>query len=270
MKHVIAGTLRFRTEVLPTLSEFFDSLAMTHAPDVLFITCSDSRIDPNLITQAKPGKLFICRNAGNIVPPHQHVAGGITASIEYAVQALKVKDVVICGHYECGAMQAAADLDSVKDFPHVRDWLVNSQAAMAVVDHKHQYKDDDERLNLLCERNVVLQLQHLATHPYIAARLATQEIELHGWMYEIGTGMVKAYHGQTDSFIPIEEHYAGTDYMSVADAEDSLESSSGHAGHWRRGACHPGPEIQFYRHKGTGAHVDIRSLKATTLKAEAP
>jgi carbonic anhydrase len=219
MKHVIAGTLRFRKEVQPTLSELFDRLAESQSPDVLFITCSDSRIDPNLITQAQPGKLFICRNAGNIVPPHQHHAGGITASIEYAVQALKVRDIVICGHYGCGAMDAAMDLDSVSDFPHVCDWLIHSRAAVAVVDHSHPGLEHDERLNQLCERNVVLQLQHLATHPYIAARLATHEIELHGWMYEIGTGMVKAWNARQERFLPVEEHYAGTDYMSVANTD---------------------------------------------------
>ncbi len=213
MKHVIEGTIKFRREVLPKLAELFDRLAISQSPEVLFITCSDSRIDPNLITQTDPGELFICRNAGNIVPPHQFHAGGMTASIEYAVQALKVKDVIICGHYGCGAMAAAMDLDSLKDFPHVLDWLVHSKAALAVVEHKHAQADDQQRLDLLCERNVVLQMQHLATHPYIAARLATDEIELHGWIYDVGSGMVKAYDSIGDRFTPVEEHYLGSRHM---------------------------------------------------------
>lgn len=214
MKHVIEGTLKFRREVLPKLSELFDRLAISQSPEVLFITCSDSRIDPNLITQTNPGELFICRNAGNIVPPHQYHAGGMTASIEYAVQALQVKDVIICGHYGCGAMGAAMDLDSLKDFPHVLDWLVHSRAAVSVIDHKYKESDPQQRLDLLCERNVVLQMQHLATHPYIAARLATNEIELHGWIYDVGSGMVKAYNSPSDSFIPVEEHYEGSRHMA--------------------------------------------------------
>ncbi|MDA3933147.1 MAG: carbonic anhydrase [Gammaproteobacteria bacterium] len=214
MKEIIEGTIKFRLEVLPQLSEMFDRLAIAQSPEVLFITCSDSRIDPNLITQANPGRLFICRNAGNIVPPHQYHAGGMTASIEYAVQALKIKDIIICGHYGCGAMAAAMDLDAIKDFPHVLDWLVHSRAAMAVVDHTHPDASPERRLDMLCERNIVLQMQHLATHPYIAARLATDEVELHGWIYDIGSGMIKAYDSNSNSFIPVEEHYAGTVHLT--------------------------------------------------------
>lgn len=214
MKEIIEGTIKFRLEVLPQLSELFDRLAIAQSPEVLFITCSDSRIDPNLITQANPGRLFICRNAGNIVPPHQHHAGGMTASIEYAVQALKIKDIIICGHYGCGAMAAAMDLDAIKDFPHVLDWLVHSKAATAVVDHTHPDASSERRLDMLCERNVVLQMQHLATHPYIAARLATDEVELHGWIYDIGSGMIKAYDSSSKGFVPVEEHYADTVHLT--------------------------------------------------------
>ena len=213
MKHVIQGVLKFRREVLPGLSELFDRLALAQSPDVMFITCSDSRIDPNLITQSNPGKLFICRNAGNIVPPHQYHAGGMTASIEYAVQALKIKDVIICGHYGCGAMSAALNVDSLKDFPHALDWLKLSHAAVSVVQHKHPDADAQQQLDLLCERNVVLQMQHLATHPYIDALLRSSEIDLHGWIYDVGSGMVKAYNSANDEFLPVEEHYAGSRYM---------------------------------------------------------
>ncbi len=208
MRHIVQGAVKFQNEAFPQRAALFNKLADQQSPEVLFITCSDSRIDPNLITQADPGELFICRNAGNIVPPHFRQAGGMTASIEYAVQALEVKHIVICGHNDCGAMRAAMNLDSLSNFPHVCDWLAHSEAAMAVIDHKHGHLDETQRLEALIEQNVILQIQHLATHPYIAARLATDQIHLHGWVYDIGTGAIRAWDAGADAFVPLTEHYS--------------------------------------------------------------
>jgi len=185
----------------------FDQLAKGQSPEALFITCSDSRIDPNLMVQTEPGELFIVRNAGNIVPPHSNYTGGVTASIEYAVAVLGIKHVIVCGHSCCGAMQGVLNPDLVKDLQHVSQWLSYSKAAKQIVQEVMPSGSDEERLKLLIEQNVLLQLRHLYTHPHVAAKIATNKLQLHGWTYDIGSGVVKAYDDLKDEFLPVEERY---------------------------------------------------------------
>src|SRR5210317_1739618 len=134
MPHFAAGVVKFQNEVYPQKKELFEKLSQGQDPEALFITCSDSRIETAMITQTDPGELFICRNAGNIVPPHVTHTGGMTASIEFAVAALKVPHIVICGHTECGAMKGAMNPEGLDGLPHVREWLGFTQAAVAVVE----------------------------------------------------------------------------------------------------------------------------------------
>ena len=131
MDHVISGVAKFQKEVYPNKKATFQKLANGQNPEVLFITCSDSRIDPNLVTQTDPGELFICRNAGNIVPPHSNQTGGMTASIEFAVAALGVSHIVVCGHTDCGAMKGAIKPEGLDALPHVKEWLSPSQETRA-------------------------------------------------------------------------------------------------------------------------------------------
>jgi len=208
MPHFAAGVIRFQNEVYPEKKELFEALSKGQSPEALFITCSDSRIETAMITQTEPGELFICRNAGNIVPPRTTYTGGMTASIEFAVAALNVPHIVICGHTECGAMKGAMDIDGLDALPHVKEWLAFSKAAVSVVDELLPEGDDQERMDLLLEQNVVLQLQHLKTHPSVAARLAKGDLKLHGWVYDIKTGAVKAYDDASNSFEPVDVHYA--------------------------------------------------------------
>ena len=107
MPDIAAGVVKFQKEVFPEKKDLFKTLSQGQNPETLFITCSDSRINPNMLTQTEPGELFICRNAGNIVPPHTNHTGGMTASTEYAVAVVKVKHIVVCGQSACGAMTAA-------------------------------------------------------------------------------------------------------------------------------------------------------------------
>ena len=109
MNKIAAGVIKFQQEEFPKRHELFATLAQGQSPEALFIACSDSRVDPNLITQAEPGELFICRNAGNIVPPHTNHTGAMTASIEFAIGALEIGHIIVCGHSECGAMKGAMD-----------------------------------------------------------------------------------------------------------------------------------------------------------------
>jgi len=165
-----------------------------------------------MITQTDPGELFICRNAGNIVPPHTTHTGGMTASIEFAVAALNVPHIVICGHTECGAMKGAMDLamneDALNSLPHVKEWLSYSRAAVSVVEQIAPGASKEEQMKLLLEQNVMLQLQHLKTHPSVVARLAKGDLKLHGWVYDIKTGGVNAYNEKTNKFEPVDEYYA--------------------------------------------------------------
>jgi len=207
MQRVISGVAKFQKDVFPDKARQFKKLASGQNPEVLFITCADSRIDPNLVTQTEPGELFICRNAGNVVPPHSNQTGGMTASIEFAVAALGVSHVIVCGHTDCGAMKGALDPAKLDELPHVKEWLGHCRAAREVVKEKHGCADDNH-LEHMTEENVLLQLQHLRTHPAVAAKLATGRIELHGWIYNIATGGVLCYDECTGGFKPINERYA--------------------------------------------------------------
>lgn len=223
MKKVVSGIMRFQEESYEQRKALFAELANGQSPETLFVTCADSRIDPNLVTQTEPGDLFICRNAGNIVPPHTRHAGGVTASIEYAVAVLGVQDIVICGHTDCGAMKGAMNLGAVEHLPHVRDWLDHSRAAVEIVDACH-HGDDSERLLKVTEQNVLLQMQHLRTHPAVAARLGSGAIGLHGWIYHIESGDVTCYDESQQKFVPIQERYASL--ISARDGEHKRASTA--------------------------------------------
>ncbi|MEZ5999288.1 carbonic anhydrase [Hyphomonas sp.] len=209
MPRFAAGVVRFQNNVYPDKQDLFEELSKGQSPEALFIACSDSRVETAMITQTEPGELFICRNAGNIVPPHTENTGGMTASIEYAVAVLKVPHIVVCGHTECGAMKGAMNPEGLGGLPHVAKWLGYSKAAVDVVD---SIAEDDaspeDRMKMLIEQNVLLQLQHLRTHPAVAAALAKGETELHGWVYDIKTGEVEAWDEAEGKFITIDSRYA--------------------------------------------------------------
>lgn len=192
---IIEGVLNFRNKIYPQRKDLFGTLADGQNPHVLFITCSDSRVDPNLVTSADPGDLFICRNAGNVIPPHSNETGGMTASVEYAVAVLGVKDIIICGHTDCGAIKGALNVEQLKGLPHVKEWLSHCRSAMEIVRERNGIPSEEcighEHLNEAIEENVVQQLQHLRTHPAVAAKLATGKVRLHGWVYNIEKGEIR-------------------------------------------------------------------------------
>ncbi|MEL6870862.1 MAG: carbonic anhydrase [Pseudomonadota bacterium] len=208
MPHFAAGVVRFQQEVFPEKKDLFEKLSHGQSPEALFITCSDSRIETGMITQTDPGELFICRNAGNIVPPHTNHTGGMTASIEFAVAALQVPHIVVCGHTECGAMKGAMNPEGLDTLPHVKEWLGYSRAAVDIVGNIGADLDDAAKMNLLLQENVKLQLTHLKTHPAVAARLAKGDLELHGWVYDIKTGAVEALDAAGQEFSPVQDRYA--------------------------------------------------------------
>jgi carbonic anhydrase len=181
----------------------FSELASGQRPEVLLITCSDSRIDPTLLTQTKPGDLFIIRNAGNIVPAFGQAVGGVTATIEYAVMALGVKDIVICGHSNCGAMGGVLHPEKVAKMKSVATWLHFGEPARLIVEQKYSHLSGTELLEVLTEQNVLAQLNNIRTHPSVAAGLAKGTLKLHGWVYDIGKGDVTGFDSAADRFVPL-------------------------------------------------------------------
>jgi carbonic anhydrase len=228
---VVEGYRHFSEAVYPEHRDLFDQLRDRQDPQVLFITCADSRIDPALITHSHPGDLFICRNIGNIVPAFGEMLGGVSAVVEYAVVALHVRDIIVCGHSDCGAMKALADMESplLQSMPIVRTWLRNAQAARSVVEAARGELAGDELVRALVEENVLLQIQHLRTHPAVAAGLAAGAIRLHGWIYSIGDGRVEAYDEPSRRFGPIEEvlgELAGTPFEKVVEHPQSAAAKA--------------------------------------------
>ena len=203
MQHILNGLKRFQTDVYPRHRDLFEALSSAQDPHVLFITCGDSRVVPSLMTQTQPGELFLSRQVGNIVPPHGSTYGGTSATVEYAVAALKVDHVVVCGHSDCGAMKAVLHPERVKTLPNVAKWLDHSAAARMTVDSLYPDAPDSVKLDRLIEQNVVLQMRHIETHPPVAAALATGALTVHGWVYDIETGTVRAYNTETRRFEPI-------------------------------------------------------------------
>lgn len=202
------GVIHFQEKVFPAKKALFEALCEGQTPEALFITCSDARIETAMLTQSDPGDLFICRNAGNIVPPHTNHTGSMTASIEFAVTVLQVPHIVVCGHTECGALDGAMHPESLGELSHVREWLSYSKAAVQIVKEIGAGKSEAEQMQMLLEQNVILQLQHLKTHPAVAARLARKDLQLHGWIYDIRTGQVQAYDEKQEQYLPVTEKYA--------------------------------------------------------------
>jgi carbonic anhydrase len=203
MQKLIDGLHQFQSHIFGPQRAMFERLADGQHPETLFITCSDSRINPNLITQTQPGDLFILRNAGNIVPPYGAGHGGEGATIEYAVAALGVRDIVLCGHSHCGAIKGLLSPDSVKDLPAVAAWLSNAESTRRIVREKYSDRTGEALETTAIEENVLVQLENLRTHPSVAARLATRKLKLHGWVYKIETGQVFAYEPEKNQFSSI-------------------------------------------------------------------
>lgn len=170
----------------------------------MFITCADSRIVPELITQTAPGDLFVTRNVGNVVPPYGQMNGGVSTAIEYAVLALGVQHIIICGHSDCGAMRAVLNPDSLDKMPTVKAWLRHAEVARTMVHDNCNCADERESMHVVTEENVIAQLQHLRTHPSVASRIASGHLFIHGWVYNIETSEIKAYDADRSDFLPLD------------------------------------------------------------------
>jgi carbonic anhydrase len=205
LEELKAGVRRFRTKTYPEHEDFYLKAASEpQQPHALIVTCADSRIDIETITHSMPGDVFVTRNVGNLVPAYGEMLGGVSAVIEYAVSALKVQHVVICGHSDCGAMKGLLHPESLEKLPTVKSWLKNAHAALSVANSLTETDDNkEERLRRLTEENVLLQLQHLRTHPSVAGAMAREELTISGWVYDIGKGEVRISEDGGRVFVPV-------------------------------------------------------------------
>ncbi len=205
MDELIEGVQEFQAEVFRERQALFERLKTGQNPDALFITCSDSRVNPNLITQTDPGQLFIIRNAGNIIPPHGAANGGEGATVEYAVLALGIRDIIVCGHSHCGAMRGLTHLEELSEMPAVTRWLRHAEATRLIVRDKYPHLHGEELQTQAARENVLIQIENLQTHPTVAAKLSMGQLKLHGWMYHFETGEVSAYNAAARRFVPIAQ-----------------------------------------------------------------
>ncbi len=202
MKDIIDGFLKFQREAFVERSELFKQLANHQNPRALFISCSDSRLVPELVTQREPGDLFVIRNAGNIVPSFGPEPGGVSATVEYAIAVLGVEDIVICGHSDCGAMTAVATCQCLDHLPAVAHWLRYADAARHITE-AGEYATERDRINAMVRENVIAQLTNIKTHPSVALALSQGKVKLHGWVYDIASGSIDALDGNTRQFVSL-------------------------------------------------------------------
>lgn len=203
MQKLIAGHIRFHREAFPERRDHFHLLAEIQAPQYLFITCSDSRIVPDLILQTEPGDIFISRSIGNVVPVSGNDVDGVTATIEYAVEVLKVKHIILCGHSDCGALKAALNRKSLEKLPKASRWLHHVEGAFTHRQPLDPTDGEHAELTSIIRGNVVAQLINLRAQPSVAKALAHNTLEVHGWYYDILTGRIEQYDEQQRKFLPL-------------------------------------------------------------------
>lgn len=205
MQRLIEGHKRFLQEVFPVRRSQFHLLAESQAPEYLFITCSDSRIVPDLILGTGPGDLFISRNAGNVIPLTGNDIDGTTATIEYAVEVLKVKYAIVCGHSDCGAMKAALHREGLEKLPKASRWLRHVEAAFTHRQPLNPAEGEHAELAALIRGNVVAQLMNLKAQPAVAKALAHGDLIVRGWFYDILSGHIEEYDENARRFVPFSE-----------------------------------------------------------------
>ena len=210
MQRLIAGIHKFRKEEFGRYSALFRKLSKDgQNPHTLFITCADSRVLAELVTQSKPGDLFVVKNIGNIVPPASATGStnSTAAAIEFAVEVLRVNDIVVCGHSQCGAMTALLDsLRFTSSMPHLAEWLKVAAPIREILDKDYtDLTTPEQRTTAAAQENVLFALDNLHSYPCVQDRLADSSLSLHGWFFKIATAELFAYDPESRQFHPITE-----------------------------------------------------------------
>lgn len=203
MQKLARGIHDFRANYFATHRDLFEQLATNgQRPETLFITCSDSRLVPNLITGAPPGELFIVRNVGNVVPSVERgLMGGVAAALEYAVRVLEVENVIVCGHTGCGAIDAIVHPERVEQLRFVPQWLAESAVVPRILEERYGHLEGEARLTAAVEENVLLQLENLRTYDFVSERLERGSLKINGWVFKIATGEVFDYDPTAHAFL---------------------------------------------------------------------
>jgi carbonic anhydrase len=205
MEKLIKGIIEFREQQLPELEQRFQELARGQQPETLFISCSDSRVVPSLLLSSDPGELFIMRNVGNLMPPGSpggNSTGDVSeaSAIEYAVLVLKVRNIVICGHSGCGAMKAVLSGDSLTDTPNLALWLGHAACALQRLREDGPLDADIPPDDQLSQLNVLVQIEHLLTYPIVSLAVEAGKLQISGWWFDIGKGVMSAYDSENRRF----------------------------------------------------------------------
>lgn len=205
MQKLAAGIHHFKANYFASNRQLFEQLAETgQKPETLFITCSDSRIDPTLITNSPPGELFIVRNVGNIIPARgRGVMGGVSAAIEYAMEVLEVGNVIVCGHTNCGAIDAILHPERVKHLPFVSRWIHEAEAVPGLIQERYGNLDPEARMTAAVQENVLVQLENLRSFEFVTKRLDAGKLKMSGWVYKIGTGDIFDYDPVSEQFLQL-------------------------------------------------------------------
>ncbi len=220
MDRLLNGIKEFQLNYYREEEKSFKALANSQSPEVLFFSCSDSRVDPNVITQSKPGDLFIVKNVGSIIPdcsPHwkKSCTG---AAIEFALQALSVSDIVVCAHSDCGAMKALyKEPEAFKDSPNLQEWVKTAIPAKGDIDAMNDGATFKKLIEITTKEHIVESLANLKTYPIVAEAIKKGKLNLHGWYYDIGNGSVHTYNSDADSFDRIAHHH---------DEQESIQSQA--------------------------------------------
>ena len=210
MERLIEGVHRFQNDQFGNYRSLFRKLSQEgQNPHTLFITCSDSRVLAELITQSKPGDLFVVKNVGNIIPPSTATGSpnSTAAAIEFAVETLRVSDIVVCGHSQCGAMTALlGGLPGGDSMPHLREWLKLAAPVQEIMRSQYfQIRDETVRMDTAAEENVLFGLENLHSYHCVQERLMDGTLRLHGWFFKIATAELFAFDPETNQFLPLTE-----------------------------------------------------------------
>ena len=205
MQKLVKGIHSFQRGFFASHRDLFKQLAEAgQQPETLFITCSDSRVDPNLITNSQPGELFIVRNVGNVVPTRD-LPGGTAAAIQYAVEVLNVQNIILCGHTQCGALKAILDPDSVTHLEYVSRWVKSTISVKNVIEEKYAHLEGEAKLTAAIQENVLAQIEHLREYPFVAERLEAGTLHVNGWIFDVGRGEVFDFDPEYGEFLSLSK-----------------------------------------------------------------
>lgn len=205
MQKLAKGLHSFQRGYFASHRQLFEQLATTgQRPETLFITCSDSRVVPNLITNAPPGELFVIRNAGNLIPDPT-LPGGTAASLEYAVEVLEVENIIVCGHTKCGAIDAILNPSSAEHLPYVKRWIAQAADLRTLLNERYAHLSGEARTVAAVQENVLAQVKRLHQYDFVQKRMDAGKLHVNAWVFKIATGQVFDFDPETSEFQPLVE-----------------------------------------------------------------